>query len=762
MLPSKSKQISKQLAVTQKFGCVVLIFSMCILITSCGSGGGANNQEIGENNSLTLESEVTTPVLDDKANSSESSQALPSPTEQANLLMSDLPLMNPQTQEIAILSLANNGNQTANNILLSSADNSKIDVTTPALVNPCSSSLAPGATCNYTVSLGSSNYSSGSTLLTLNYDNPANTSSSQAVNYYNSLAEPMLSTLANISNFTESINTSTTIVFTVQNIANAPLNNVNISLSETLSHALISQTNNCGSTIAAQDTCTINASIAADSYADSGILYANIRGNLNNGTTTKNYSFISKSVKVTIISPTIPITITNLPSPANLIAAQYFQVTVALSGSGVVGNQIISVSNLVALQAAGMAITSSQAANPNTCIISNTVTSCIFTILTRNSALINDYTLNLINTGSLSLGASNINYAIVAAPTLISTIKLPQSGASRSFAMFDDGIYQMGVTWKYSANGVTTPANRFTLGSGTTAACVTDNLTGLMWVKAPQFPSPKPIWESALTYANNLNLCGFTDWRLPNQNELLSLVNYNESNQATWLNSQGFSNVQAVTYWSSSTYPPNLLQTWILSLSTGSSGSGRSSFDTKGTNTVSGIWPVRGSSNGLAKLPKTNQTTTIPLNPAPTGSDGNLIMGTAWPSPRFILGTGTELNCITDKLTGLMWIKAPSLTTSTWANALTSAASLKRCGYSDWRLPNINELRSLVNLSKAVQNTWLQTQGFSNVQSGLYYSSTSDALDTSKTWYVSMSGGTTGSTLKTGSTSYVWPVRGGQ
>ena len=47
---------------------------------------------------------------------------------------------------------------------------------------------------------------------------------------------------------------------------------------------------------------------------------------------------------------------------------------------------------------------------------------------------------------------------------------------------------------------------------------------------------------------------GSIDWRLPNVNELESLVNAGETNTATWLNNQGFTNVQGNVndiYWSS-------------------------------------------------------------------------------------------------------------------------------------------------------------------------------------------------------------------
>ena len=55
---------------------------------------------------------------------------------------------------------------------------------------------------------------------------------------------------------------------------------------------------------------------------------------------------------------------------------------------------------------------------------------------------------------------------------------------------------------------------------------VTDQATGLMWQKDPGTESS---WKQALNYCENLVYAGFSDWRLPNRNELLSLVDYNKS-----------------------------------------------------------------------------------------------------------------------------------------------------------------------------------------------------------------------------------------
>jgi hypothetical protein len=108
-----------------------------------------------------------------------------------------------------------------------------------------------------------------------------------------------------------------------------------------------------------------------------------------------------------------------------------------------------------------------------------------------------------------------------------------------------------------------------------------------------------------------------------------------------------------------------------------------------------------------------------------------------------------------------MWVKTPDSTTRTWATALTYANGLTICGYDDWRLPNRKELRSLINYGQADTAAWLNTQGFSNVQAGYYWSSSTYASDTVYAWFVYMSVGTVDGLIKANS-RYVWPVRAGQ
>ncbi|HYC00679.1 MAG TPA: DUF1566 domain-containing protein [Candidatus Limnocylindrales bacterium] len=90
-----------------------------------------------------------------------------------------------------------------------------------------------------------------------------------------------------------------------------------------------------------------------------------------------------------------------------------------------------------------------------------------------------------------------------------------------------DGEYQAGVAHSFTDNG-----------DGT----ITDNITGLMWEKLSDdgtvhdkdntYPGTDPF--SKITALNGASFAGYTDWRLPNRAELLTLVNLGTSHPATF------------------------------------------------------------------------------------------------------------------------------------------------------------------------------------------------------------------------------------
>ncbi|MBJ6799864.1 Lcl C-terminal domain-containing protein [Geomonas propionica] len=175
---------------------------------------------------------------------------------------------------------------------------------------------------------------------------------------------------------------------------------------------------------------------------------------------------------------------------------------------------------------------------------------------------------------------------------------------------------------------------------------------------------------------------------------------------------------------------------------------------------------------GVVQLPKTGQKacydtagTEIPC--AGTRQDGELQMGLAPPSPRF---TDHNDGTVTDNLTGLIWLKqANCFGPQLWMDALSLAKNLHSgtCGLSDnsvagdWRLPNILELESLVDISNI--NPALPTgHPFTNVQNTGYLSSTTNAFHPLRARYVYFPDGAVNGASKTLDPHFVWPVRGGR
>ncbi len=377
-------------------------------------------------------------------------------------------------------------------------------------------------------------------------------------------------------------------------------------------------------------------------------------------------------------------------------------------------------------------------------------------------------------------------------------IKLPQTGQTTSYdanaVKADDGALQKGVAW---------PSPRFTDNADGTA---TDNLTGLMWLKYANciktqyssFDADGTVgdgvvtWQHALDFVAGINAgtypnCGGgkTGWRLPNVNDLESLVHAEYTKETTcggacgtnaaWLNTQGFTDVETNEYyWSSTTLVAFTASAWFVGMFDG--GVGASSKN----GYLSYVWPVRDAAiTATIALPKTGQTISYDANTV-KADDGALRKGVAWPTPRF---TDNADGTVTDNLTGLMWLKDANCAYTisynpdiwgngcvTWQHALDFVAGINsgtysNCqgGHADWRLPNTKELRSLVDYSK-----WSPAlpagHPFTNAQADYYWSSTTNTYPafTDNAWGVRLDIGDVSCHGKTVNCSYVWPVRGGQ
>jgi Protein of unknown function (DUF1566)/Carboxypeptidase regulatory-like domain len=325
-------------------------------------------------------------------------------------------------------------------------------------------------------------------------------------------------------------------------------------------------------------------------------------------------------------------------------------------------------------------------------------------------------------------------------------IMLPATGQQMSYAIGDDAYLNKGVAW----NATT----RFTDNQDGT---VTDSLTGLIWLKDAGCLGTA-LWADALTAVNALRSgqCGLSDgstagqWRLPNLNELESLIEVSAANP-TLSAGNPFVNVSSSIYWTSTSYYGGVGgsdKAWTIRL-----GDGRYMNDASSNVKASSsnqVWAVKGTgTTGTIKLPATGFYITYAA-----GDDGSIQSGVGLTSPRFI---DSNNGTLTDSMTGLIWLKQADCISGTWSDALAAVNSLAtgHCGLTDgsqvgqWRMPNRNELESLsdraqTNLAQYFDYTYLNKDGsvfqapiFTDyIETQYYWTSTTNAADPNEAWTV--------------------------
>ncbi len=127
-------------------------------------------------------------------------------------------------------------------------------------------------------------------------------------------------------------------------------------------------------------------------------------------------------------------------------------------------------------------------------------------------------------------------------------------------------------------------------------------------------------------------------------------------------------------------------------------------------------------------------------------------------------GDGTVI----DTVTCLQWQQATMDTTGdgtpdamAWQDALSASENLTLAGHSDWRLPDILELRSIVDYNSPVLYPSIDTDLFPDTLRSDYWSSTTFAELPFFGWLVSFNNGSDHRYGKS-SSYYVRAVRGGQ
>jgi formylglycine-generating enzyme required for sulfatase activity len=260
-----------------------------------------------------------------------------------------------------------------------------------------------------------------------------------------------------------------------------------------------------------------------------------------------------------------------------------------------------------------------------------------------------------------------------------------KTGVANSYLPGDDGDIHAGKDW---------PSPRFYDNRNGT---VNDNYTGLTWLKNANPCGPKN-WNDAIDYCNSLanGMAGLTDssvagdWRLPNDKEMCSLLDYGRS---PLLPSEHPFTGAGDWYWLSNTMSGEM-NALAFNLTDGT-------HITWGKTVNSWhVWPVRGQSTASCPAPVAKSGA---LKTYRRGDDGDHQVGVRWANPRF---TDNPDGTVRDNNTGLVWLKnADAGGTATWkaaieyANALCSGMAGLTDGSrpGDWRLPNIRELCSLLD-----------------------------------------------------------------
>jgi hypothetical protein len=316
--------------------------------------------------------------------------------------------------------------------------------------------------------------------------------------------------------------------------------------------------------------------------------------------------------------------------------------------------------------------------SPQIATISGSVTSC-----NSNPPLPSGLNINNVCTisGTPNTVQYNISYTITATnssgstSTIISISTIPsfnineristpigilKTGQTTSINVGDDGNYEKGNIRSFIVGGTTGLIwQRCSYGlSNTTCSGSAQTLT----------------WSEANSYCYLLGTWGLT-WRLPTINEFMKIYDFG-MNTYPPIDSNIFPNFQQGYYWAQDSIPSTYIN--------------NSNLYAYKINF--GLFP--GGSLFLTEL-KTNKNYTI------------CVTGKSQPSPVYIdNGNGT----ISDTSTGLIWQKcligqnsascSGSATAYNWDNAILQCEGLNLASRSDWRLPNINELGSIVDRTR--------------------------------------------------------------
>ena len=232
---------------------------------------------------------------------------------------------------------------------------------------------------------------------------------------------------------------------------------------------------------------------------------------------------------------------------------------------------------------------------------------------------------------------------------------------------------------------------------------VTDNVTGLVWQQSPDTngdgsitATDKIAYSKAAAYCEDLSLAGYDDWQLPTIKQLYSLMNFGGMDPSGY---EGTDTSGLIPF----------IDTDYFDFAYGDTNASERIIDSQYASTNFYVGPegyifgvnfadgrIKGYGLSLRGQDKTLFVSCIQANDTYGVND--------------FVDNGDDT--ITDNATSLMWAKNDSGSDApnglNWEEALTYVETQNAAnylGYSDWRLPNVKELQSILDYSRSPDTT---------------------------------------------------------
>lgn len=249
---------------------------------------------------------------------------------------------------------------------------------------------------------------------------------------------------------------------------------------------------------------------------------------------------------------------------------------------------------------------------------------------------------------------------------------------------------------QYGRDAAAPPFERFEITGTPPEEVVFDRITGLRWQRIQDWDAHyHEHWQEASDYCAALLYAGDDDWRLPGVRELASLLDFDHAGPA--IDPDTFPDTPCYFFWSATT-----------------------------TDDGATFWRVE-------------------FERAVTGTDvpdwwgyARCVRGASWPPKGTYLVLGPAEELVLDTRTGLMWQRDHSspMDPLDWGAELSRCQELELGGFSDWRLPSITELWSIVEIGATEPS--IDTRAFPGTQSMFFRSSTTYRYDDMTSWVVAV------------------------